>query len=240
VKVGDFHCGLRGFSRDAILRLGLVSPGMEFATEMVAKAALAGYVIREVPTTLRPDGRNRPPHLRTWRDGWRHLLFMLLFTPRWLFLIPGTLLAGGGFIGMAALVRGPQVLGPMGLDVHSMLYCSAALIIGAQLVHFALLVKWIAVVAGIVREPRWVTRARKHTSVEFGLVIGALVFFAGLAWTLALFSDWRTAGFSALDTHSTMRAVIPAATLMALGVQAGASALLAGALQLAWKSSRNK
>jgi hypothetical protein len=131
-----------------------------------------------VPTTLSPDGRNRPPHLRTWRDGWRHLLFMLLFTPRWLFLIPGTVLAGGGLIGMVALARGPQVLGPMGLDVHSMLYCSAALIIGAQLVHFALLVKWIAVVAGIVREPRWVTQARRHTSVEFGLVIGALVFLA--------------------------------------------------------------
>jgi hypothetical protein len=240
VDVGDFHCGLRGFSRDAILRLGLVSPGMEFATEMVAKAALAGYAIREVPTTLSPDGRNRPPHLRTWRDGWRHLLFMLLFTPRWLFLIPGTLLAGGGLIGMVALARGPQVLGPMGLDVHSMLYCSAALIIGAQLVHFALLVKWIAVVAGIVREPRWVTQARRHTSVEFGLVIGALVFLVGLAWTLALVSDWRTAGFNALDTQSTMRSVIPAATLMALGVQASASALLAGALQLAWKSSKIK
>ena len=238
--VGDFHCGLRGFSRDAILRLGLVSPGMEFATEMVAKAALAGYVIREVPTTLRPDGRDRPPHLRTWRDGWRHLLFMLLFTPRWLFLIPGILLAGGGFFGMAMLARGPQTLGPMGLDVHSMLYFSAAVMMGAQLVHFALLVKWIAVVAGIVREPRWVTQARNHTSVEFGLVIGGLVFLAGLAWTLALVSDWRTTGFSALDPKSTMRSVIPAVTMMALGVQAAASALLAGALQLAWHTARNK
>ncbi|MBK6928757.1 MAG: glycosyltransferase [Comamonadaceae bacterium] len=114
VDVGDFHCGLRGFSRDAMLRLGLVSPGMEFATEMVAKAALAGYSIREVPTTLRPDGRDRPPHLRTWRDGWRHLLFMLLFTPRWLFLIPGTLLGGSGLIGMAMLAGGPQVLGSDG------------------------------------------------------------------------------------------------------------------------------
>lgn len=240
VKVGDFHCGLRGFSREAIMRLGLVSSGMEFATEMVAKAALAGYAIREVPTTLSPDGRNRPPHLRTWRDGWRHLLFMLLFTPRWLFLIPGILLAGGGFIGMAMLARGPQVLGPMGLDVHSMLYFSAAVIMGAQMVHFALLVKWIAVVSGIVREPSWVTQARDRTSVEFGLIVGALIFLAGLAWSLALVSDWRTAGFSARDTQSTMRSVIPAVTMMALGVQAGASALLAGALQLAWKSSRNK
>jgi hypothetical protein len=239
-NVGDFHCGLRGFSRDAMLRLGLVSPGMEFATEMVAKAALAGYSIREVPTTLSPDGRNRPPHLRTWRDGWRHLLFMLLFTPRWLFLIPGIFLAGGGFFGMAMLAGGPQTLGPMGLDVHSMLYFSAAVIIGAQLVQFALLVKWIAVVAGIVREPAWVTRARHHTSVEFGLIVGALVFFAGLAWSLALVSAWRTTGFSALDPQSAMRSVIPAVTMMALGVQAAASALLAGALQLAWKTSRNK
>ena len=165
---------------------------------------------------------------------------MLLFTPRWLFLIPGIFLAGGGFFGMAMLAGGPQTLGPMGLDVHSMLYFSAAVIIGAQLVQFALLVKWIAVVAGIVREPAWVTRARHHTSVEFGLIVGALVFFAGLAWSLALVSAWRTTGFSALDPQSAMRSVIPAVTMMALGVQAAASALLAGALQLAWKTSRNK
>jgi hypothetical protein len=202
---------------------------------------LAGYAIREVPTTLSPDGRNRPPHLRTWRDGWRHLLFMLLFTPRWLFLIPGTLLAGSGLIGMVACWHAAlRCLGPWAWMCTRCCTSAQRLIIGAQLVHFALLVKWIAVVAGIVREPPWVTQARRHTSVEFGLVIGALVFLAGLAWTLALVSDWRTAGFSALDTQSTMRSVIPAATLMALGVQASASALLAGALQLAWKSSKIK
>ena len=240
VKVGDFHCGLRGFSREAIAKLGLVSPGMEFATEMVAKAALAAYAISEVPTTLRPDGRDRPPHLRTWRDGWRHLLFMLLFTPRWLFLIPGILMMGVGLAGMGLLARGPQTLGPMGLDVHSILYFSAAVIIGAQLIQFALLVKWIAVIAGIVREPPWVARARRHTSIEFGLVVGALVFIAGIAWTLALVSSWRTTGFSALDPQSTMRSVIPAVTMMVIGLQASAGALLAGALQLAWKTSRNK
>ena len=240
VKVGDFHCGLRGFSRDAIAKLGLVSPGMEFATEMVAKAALAGYAISEVPTTLRPDGRDRPPHLRTWRDGWRHLLFMLLFTPRWLFLIPGVLMMGVGLVGTGLLARGPRTLGPMGLDVHSMLYFSAAVIIGAQLIQFALLVKWIAVIAEIVREPPWVARARRHTSIEFGLVVGALVFIAGIAWTLALVSSWRTTGFSALDPQSTMRSVIPAVTMMVIGLQASAGALLAGALQLAWKTSRNK
>jgi len=238
--IGDFHCGLRGFSREAILKLGLVSPGMEFATEMVAKAALAGYVIREVPTTLRPDGRDRPPHLRTWRDGWRHLLFMLLFTPRWLFLIPGVLLSGVGLLGTALLARGPQIIGPMGLDVHSMLYFSAALILGAQLIQFALLVKWIAVIAGIVREPLWVMRARRYTSIEFGLIVGALVFVVGIAWTLTLVSSWRATGFSALDPQFTMRSVIPAVTMMVIGLQASAGALLAGALQLAWKTSRNK
>jgi glycosyltransferase involved in cell wall biosynthesis len=240
VKVGDFHCGLRGFSREAILKLGLVSSGMEFATEMVAKAALAGYVINEVPTTLSPDGRDRPPHLRTWRDGWRHLLFMLLFTPRWLFLIPGLLMMGVGLIGIVLLARGPQSMGPIGLDVHSMLYFSAAVIIGAQLIQFALLVKWIAVIAGIVREPTWVARARRHTSIEFGLVVGALVFLAGIAWSIGLVSNWRITGFSALDPQSTMRSVIPAATMMVIGLQASAGALLAGALQLAWKTSRNK
>ncbi len=240
VKVGDFHCGLRGFSRASIASLGLVSPGMEFATEMVAKAALAGYVISEVPTTLKPDGRDRPPHLRTWRDGWRHLLFMLLFTPRWLFLIPGVLLVGTGLMGIVLLARGPQSIGPMGLDVHSMLYFSAAVIIGAQLIQFALLVKWIAVIAGIVREPIWVVRARRHTSIEFGLIVGAVIFLAGFAWTIGLVGSWRITGFSALDPKFTMRSVIPAATMMVIGLQASAGALLAGALQLAWKTSRNK
>lgn len=239
-KIGDFHCGLRGFSRDAVLRLGLVSPGMEFATEMVAKAALAGYTIHEVPTTLRPDGRNRPPHLRTWRDGWRHLLFMLLFTPRWLFLIPGVLLTGIGVLGLGILARGPQVIGAIGLDVHSMMYFSAGVIIGSQLIQFALLVKWIAVIAEIVPEPLWVFRAKQHTSIEFGLIIGALLFLTGLVWSISLVKYWQAGGFGALDPQSTMRSVIPAVTLLVIGLQASAGALLAGALQLAWKTSRHK
>ena len=147
---------------------------------------------------------------------------------------------GVGLVGTGLLARGPRTLGPMGLDVHSMLYFSAAVIIGAQLIQFALLVKWIAVIAEIVREPPWVARARRHTSIEFGLVVGALVFIAGIAWTLALVSSWRTTGFSALDPQSTMRSVIPAVTMMVIGLQASAGALLAGALQLAWKTSRNK
>lgn len=240
VGIGDFHCGLRGFSREAIMRLGLVSPGMEFATEMVAKAALAHYAICEVPTTLRPDGRNRPPHLRTWRDGWRHLMFMLLFTPRWLFLFPGLVMTGFGLFGFAWLAQGPVVFGHVGLDVHSLLYFSAALIIGCQLMQFALLVKWIAVVAGIVKESAWVTHARRLGSVEAGLVGGLLLFLAGLVWSVGLVSEWQQAGYNELQPQKMMRAVIPAVTMLIIGLQAAAGALLAGALQLAWKTSGSK
>ena len=238
--IGDFHCGLRGFSREAILKLGLVSPGMEFATEMVAKVALAGYDIREVPTTLQPDGRDRPPHLRTWRDGWRHLLFMLLFSPRWLFLIPGAVLTLFGLFGFAWLARGPVVFGHVGLDVHSMLYCSAATILGMQLTQFAFLVKWIAVLAGIANEPRWVIRSRRFVSVEAGLVFGVLLFAGGLFWSARLVGLWQQTGFGALEPQSLMRSVIPAITMMVIGVQAAAGAMLAAALQLAWKTARRK
>jgi glycosyltransferase involved in cell wall biosynthesis len=240
VPVGDFHCGLRGFSRDAILRLGLMSPGMEFATEMVAKAALAGFSIREVPTTLRPDGRNRPPHLRTWRDGWRHLLFMLLFTPRWLFLFPGVAMALAGLFGFAWLAHGPVVFGHIGLDVHSMLYLSAATILGVQLIQFAMLVKWVAVVAGIVPEPTWISRAKRLGSVETGLVGGMLLFMAGVFWSIELFNSWREAGYSELQPQTMMRSVIPAVTMLVIGLQAAAGSLLAGALHLAWKTSKSK
>lgn len=238
--IGDFHCGLRGFSRDAIQRLGLVSPGMEFATEMVAKAALAGYRITEVPTTLSPDGRDRPPHLRTWRDGWRHLLFMLLFTPRWLFLFPGVALSLIGAVGLTALANGPLRFGSLGFGVHSLLYLSAALIIGAQMIQFALLVKWLAAVSGIVPEPHWLRRVKSHVSIEFGLCVGAITFAGGMTWSAFLVNDWRNSGFSSLDPESVMRAAIPAVTMMIIGLLACASSLLAGALQLAWKTSNRK
>lgn len=240
VDIGDFHCGLRGFSRHAISQLGLVSTGMEFATEMVAKAALAGYSISEVPTKLRPDGRGRPPHLRTWRDGWRHLMFMLLFTPRWLFLFPGAILASIGLLGIVWLSQGPVVFGHVGLDVHSMLYFSAATILGMQLIQSALLVKWIAVVAGIVKEPTWISRAKRIGSVEAGLIGGLLLFVAGVLWSVSLVDGWRLAGYAELQPQTMMRSVIPAVTMMVIGLQAAAGALLAGALRLAWKTARHK
>nr|WP_240980145.1 glycosyltransferase family 2 protein [Ramlibacter agri] len=234
-NIGDFHCGLRGFSRAAIQKLGLLTPGMEFASEMVAKAALAGLRIEEVPTTLRPDGRGRPPHLRTWRDGWRHLRFMFLFCPRWLFLYPGLalLLAGGG-----AMLAGLTSAGATHLGIHSMLYAGAAVILGVQMLAFALLTKWLAVLAGMVAEPKWMERGSPLFSIENGLLSGLALFLAGLVWSLAITLDWGRAGFGALNPLETMRSVIPAVTLIAIGSEVAMGSLFAGALLSSWRSRR--
>ena len=235
--IRDFHCGLRGFSRAAIQRLGLVAPGMEFASEMIAKATLAGLRIDQVPTTLRPDGRDRPPHLRTWRDGWRHLRFLLLFCPRWLFLYPGIGLLAVGLTGFLLLQHGAFVFASLGLDIHSLLYMAAATILGVQLIELAVLTKWVGVLAGIVPKPRWLHRAEGVISLEAGLLLSALLLLAGLGWSIWLVSAWGAAGFGALDPRVAMRSAIPAVTLMILGMQSAAAVLFAAALQLAWKTA---
>jgi glycosyltransferase involved in cell wall biosynthesis len=236
--IGDFHCGLRGFSRDEIARLGLVTPGMEFASEMVAKASLAGLRIEEVPTVLRRDGRDRKPHLRTWRDGWRHLRFLLLFCPRWLFLYPGLALFA---LGSAGLIAGLPSVAPalaFRIGMHSLLYMAAATILGFQLVLFALLTKWLALLAGMVPEPNWMSRWAPMLRMEVGLVLGAITFLGGLGWSLWFTAGWGAAGFGALDPVRTMPLVIPAVTLMAVGSQAAMGALFAGALLASWRSRR--
>lgn len=234
VRIGDFHCGLRGFSREAMLGLGLVSPGMEFASEMVAKAALAGLPIEEVPTTLRPDGRDRPPHLRTWRDGWRHLRFLLLFCPRWLFLYPGLLLMLLGLAGFAFGALG-RVLG-----VHSLLYTAAATVLGGQLIQLALLTKWVGIVSGVVPPQRWLARLSPFLKIENGLLAGLLFMLLGLGVSVGLTIDWGAAGFGALDPEQTMRVAIPAVTLMILGAQVAAGSLFAGALNFNWTSAERQ
>lgn len=239
-RIGDFHCGLRGFSRDAIAGLGLVSPGMEFASEMVAKAALAGLRIEEVPTTLRPDGRDRPPHLRTWRDGWRHLKFLLLFCPRWLFLYPGILLLLGGVLGLAFLQQPWAGASGQGLRVHSMLYLAGAMVLGVQMVQLAVLTKWVGVLAGIVPAPGWLRWAQPILRLEHGLLLGAGLVAAGLSWSIALLERWGDAGFGPLPPTEGMRAAIPAVTLMIIGMQAVAGTLFAGAIELAWRTGRQK
>jgi glycosyltransferase involved in cell wall biosynthesis len=236
IRIGDFHCGLRGFSRQAIQRLGLVTPGMEFASEMIAKAALAKLRVDEVPTTLRPDGRDRAPHLRTWRDGWRHLRFLLLFCPRWLFLYPGLVLLALGLVGFAVLQHGPLSLKSVGLGIHSLLYMAAATVLGAQMVQLAVLTKWMGILSGVVPPQRWLLRWAPYLKLENGLLLGLALALLGVGWSAWLFFDWGAGGFGALDPTQSMRSAIPAVTLMILGVQAATGALFAGALHFCWLS----
>ncbi|KWT85751.1 MULTISPECIES: glycosyltransferase family 2 protein [unclassified Variovorax] len=235
-SIRDFHCGLRGFDRSSLLGLGLNSPGMEYASEMIVKATLKGYRIAEVPTSLHPDGRGRPPHLRSWRDGWRHLRFLLLFCPRWLFLYPGSLLALFGLTGLFLLRTNGMSFDSVGFGVHSLLYSAASLIVGAQLIQLALITRWMAVLSGVASEPPWLTAIRPYVSLERGLAVGAVLFIAGVGWTLSLVFDWQGQQFGALDPAEVMHAAIPAATLMILGAQATAATLFGAALNFWWKS----
>jgi glycosyltransferase involved in cell wall biosynthesis len=232
--VGDFHCGLRGFDRAALLSLDLRTPGMEFASELVVKAALAGWQIAEVPTMLHPDGRGRAPHLRTWRDGWRHLRFLLLFSPRWLFLYPGVLLAAFGIALTVALYFTPLRVGGAGLDIHSMLYASAAALLGMQLCLFALFARMTAQNAGLLPRHAALERLLRALTLERGLLAGLGVAGTGLLWSAAAFLQWREAGFGALDPRVVMRDTIPAAALMIGGSEMILASFLLSLLK--WKT----
>lgn len=217
--VADMHCGMRGFRKDAFQRLRLRATGMEFASEMVIKASLQGMRIAEVPVTLSPDGRSRPPHLRTWRDGWRHLRFMLLFSPRWLFFYPGVALFAAGLIAGSVLEVGPVKAGPFGFDIHTLLLAGFACLIGYQLIVFAVFTKVFAMRIGFHPPNPTYSAMFRYVQLETGLVIGALMFLAGVAGTVAAVLSWRAVGFGALDPRLTMREIIPAAVVLTLGVQ---------------------
>jgi glycosyltransferase involved in cell wall biosynthesis len=231
-RVGDFHCGLRGFDREKALALGLRTPGMEFASELVVKAALAGWPIAEVPTILSPDGRGRPPHLRSWRDGWRHLRFLLLFSPRWLFLYPGAILFLLGTALTTALYFSTLQVGGAGLDIHSMLYASAGTLVGLQLCLFGLFARVSATTAGLLPRQPALDRLLRVLTLERGLIAGVCVAGIGLAWSASAFWAWREAGFGALDPRIVMRETIPASALMIGGMELILASFLLSVLRL--------
>ena len=231
-RVGDFHCGLRGFDRDAALTLGLSSPGMEFASELVVKAALAGWRIAEVPTTLAPDGRGRAAHLRSWRDGWRHLRLLLLFSPRWLFLYPGVALLAVGLAMTATLYFSPLHIRGAGLDIHSMLYAAAAALLGLQLCLFALFARVAAQSVGLLPRQPLLERLLGALTLERGLLAGVAITLLGLVWSASAFLAWREAGFGALDPRVVMRDTIPASTLMVGGMELVLASFLLSVLRL--------
>lgn len=208
----DFHCGLRGFRKDAISSLDLQTTGMEFASEMVVKATLHKMQITEVPTTLSPDGRSRPPHLNTWRDGWRHLRFLLMYSPRWLFFYPGIFLILGGFLATLSFLPSPKV--------HSLLYSSSAMTIGFQIVIFALFTKVFGISEGLLPEDRRLNRLFNYLNLETGLIAGSVLLFMGLAASVYAFGIWGQHDFGTLNPTETMPIVIPGVTCLALGIQA--------------------
>lgn len=219
IPVKDFHCGLRAFRRDSILSLGLQTSGMEFASEMVVKASLAKLNIVEVPTTLSKDGRSRPPHLRSWRDGWRHLRFLLLYSPRWLFLYPGMVLTVLGLVASVALMVGPFSVGGVGLDVGTMVLAIAVTVVGYQAVIFALLSKVYASQAGFLPASDSFDGFQKRLNLENVIVAGIGVFLVGCIFLVVSLWGWGEVGFGAMRTADSARAIAPAALGLALGAQ---------------------
>jgi hypothetical protein len=219
-NVSDFHCGLRGFRREALESLDLRTTGMEYASEMVVKAALFGLVIREIPVTLRKDGRSRPPHLRTWRDGWRHLRFLLLYSPRWLFLVPGLLLALGGAALMLWLLPGARVALGATWDVHSILAGAAMVLVGAQAVFFGACAKIFGITEGLLpKDPLLESLFDRWITLETGLAVSLLALLAGAGLVLHVVSAWSVAGFHDLAWATTMRWMIPGVLFLVLGAE---------------------
>lgn len=217
--IGDFHCGLRGFDRAAALQLGLRAPGMEFASEMIVKATLARWRIAEVPTVLSPDGRSRPPHLRSWHDGWRHLRFLLMMSPRWLMLYPGTCLIGIGVAAELVILHGPVIIGGVGFDIHTMLYAAGATILGTQLVLFSLLARTIGVLKNLLPMSPPLARFLRIFTIERGILLGLLLGLAGFGLAGYSVESWAHARLAALDPATMMRVAIPSVTLMLAGAE---------------------
>ncbi len=217
--VGDFQCGLRAFRKSAIEKLDLRTTGMEFSTEMVVKATLFNLRIVEIPTVLSPDGRDRPPHLRTWRDGWRYLRFLLLYSPRWLFLYPGLVLFLLGLVVIGWLLPGPQAIGKLTFDYHTLLFGAMTILVGFQSINFAAFSKLFATSEGLLPDDPLMNRMYRYVTLEVGLMTGTLLVLLGAAlWVFGL-NYWQRHHFGPLDPEKTLRMVIPGFVSLTLGIQ---------------------
>ena len=239
VEVGDFHCGLRGFDRNRICELGLRSPGMEFATEMIVRAALANYSIAEVPITFFPDGRTRRSHLRSWRDGWRHLRFLLIFSPQWLFFYPGVLLVAAGAVGAVILIPGPLAIGGTILDTNTFIAACMAVLIGLQSLSFALIARRAGTRSGLVPEQRRHGSILETMTLERSLIAALLLLavgISGVAWGVV---QWAGVGFGALEQPLVLRLFVLSLTMIAGGVQLALTAFLSSVVDLVTASPRH-
>lgn len=231
VPIGDFHCGLRAFKADAIRSLNLKSTGMEFASEMVVKASLNGLKITEVPTTLKPDGRSRPPHLRTWRDGWRHLVFLLAASPRWLFLYPGILLSFFGLLGALLTSNGPFTFGQVRLDLNTFLFSIGLVLVGTQTIFFGILARIFSTNFGTLPPSKSVTRFADKFSLERGIILGILLLLFALVGTIGLLGHWRGDSLIGLDRDFALRISGLVVLTSSLGIQTLFASFFASMLQ---------
>ncbi len=231
--VGDIYCGLRAFDREKVVALDIRSTGMEYAIEMIVKATMAGLRVTEVPTTLSLDAQGREPHLDTWRDGWRSIRLLLLYSPKWLFLYPGLFLLLVGIAGMAWLLPGNRAIGSVTFDVSTLLYFSLAVVVGLQAVYFFLTARWFGITEGLLPDdPRIRGLLERRGALDIGLVGGVLLFAGGVGLSLYALATWNQAGFGRLDYPDTLRIVIPGAMLIACGMQTVLSALFLSMLGL--------
>lgn len=229
--ISDFNCGLRAFTKDAFYKMGLVTTTWEFASEMVIKAVLQKLRIDEVPITLHKDGRSHPPHLQPWRAGWRNIRFMLLHSPKWLFMLPGWFLLLIGLIGFGLLLPGPVKASGMMLDLSSLLFATTACLVGAQILSLGVLARAFAEAEGLLPKPK-LQRFQRFVGLEIALVCGILLILCGIGLLVAALVVWSRRHFGMLDYRSILRLVIPACSLVAIGVQVAFTGWLLGVLQL--------
>jgi len=217
--IRDFHCGIRAFRKDSYERMDIRSTGMEFASEMVVKASLLRMNVSEVPTTLSPDGRSHAPHLRTWHDGWRHLRFLLMYSPRWLFLYPGIASIVVGLATCIWLLPGPRRVGNVGFDFHTLAYGFAAILVGFQLLAFAVFTKIFAITEGLLPEDPRLDRMFEYIKLETGLLAGALCILLGVAGSVLALSTWARSSFGPINSDNILRLVMLSVFALILGPQ---------------------
>jgi glycosyltransferase involved in cell wall biosynthesis len=238
-QCGDFHCGMRGFRKECFERMDIRSTGMEFASEMVVKATLLRMKVSEVPTTQAPDGRDHPPHLRTWQDGWRHLRFLLMYSPRWLFLYPGTLLILLGAAGCAWLLAGPKMIDGIAFDARTLVYAFAAVLVGFQFLAFAVFSKVFAISEGLLPDDPRLTRAFRYITLETGLAVGAILVAAGIGGTIFAMTNLGlgSANLETLGLDRVLRVALSSAFSLALGVEVICSSFFLSILGLRRRSA---
>jgi glycosyl transferase family 2 len=239
--IRDFHCGLRGVNRDAILALDLRTSGMEFASEMVVRAALNRLAIAEVPTTLAVDGRSRPPHLRTWSDGWRHLRFLLMFSPRWLFLYPGAVLFALGLVGTLVLLPGPlMITSAFGVDDHTFFVATIAILVGVQVVGFGVIARHFAAANGLLPRSRSLDGLMSRVSLERGLLVALALMCGGTGGVVWSLWQWAALNFGPLAAPEVTRVLTLSLVLIATSVQLAFTVFLLGIIDLPFEKAARK